>query len=63
MSDDYSEERLGAILATVDSWFEAFAKSPEFARLNNSQRRKAGAITEFFAKYSYEYLAIAPSAQ
>src|SRR5437870_5160176 len=61
MSDDYSEEQLSAILATVDAWFEAFAKSPEFARLSDSQRRKAGAITEFFAKYTYEYLAIAPN--
>ena len=61
MSDDYSDTQLSAILATVDSWFEAFAKSPEFARLSGSQRRKAGAITAFFAKYTYEYLAIAPS--
>jgi hypothetical protein len=61
MSDDYSEEQSSAILATVDAWSEAFAKSPGFARLSDSQRRKAGAITEFFAKYTYEYLAIAPS--
>src|SRR5438128_3184562 len=61
MSDEYSENQLSAVLATVDAWFEAFAKSPEFARLSDSQRRKAGAITEFFAKYTYEYLAIAPN--
>ena len=61
MSDDYSDTQLSAILATVDAWSEAFAKSPEFARLSGSQRRKAGAITAFFAKYTYEYLAIAPS--
>ena len=61
MSDEYSEEQFSAILATVDAWFEAFAKSPAFARLSDSQRRKAGAITEFFVKYTYEYLAIAPS--
>ena len=60
MSDDYSEKQLSAILATVDAWSEAFAKSAEFARLSDSQRRKAGAITEFFARYTYEYLAIAP---
>ena len=61
MSDEYSEKQLSAVLATVDAWFEAFAKSPEFARLSDSQRRKADAITEFFAKYTYEYLAIAPN--
>jgi len=61
MSDEYSENQLSAVLATVDAWFEAFAKSPEFARLSDSQRRKADAITEFFAKYTYEYLAIAPN--
>jgi hypothetical protein len=61
MSDEYSEKQLSAILAKVDAWSEAFAKSPESARLSDSQRRKAGAITEFFAKYAYEYLALAPS--
>ena len=60
MSDEYSEEQLNAILATVDAWSEAFAKSPEFARLSDSHRRKARAITEFFAKYTYEYLLLSP---
>ena len=60
MSDDYSEKQLSEILATVDAWSEAFAKSPEFARLSGSQQRKAGAITEFFAKYTYEYLLLSP---
>ena len=60
MSDEYSEKHLSAILATVDAWSEAFAKSPEFARLSDSQRREAGAITELFAKYTYEYLALSP---
>jgi hypothetical protein len=60
MSDEYSEEQLHAILATVDAWSEAFAKSPEFARLSDSHQRKAGAITEFFAKYTYEYLVLSP---
>src|SRR5438477_1763764 len=60
MSDDYSDTQLSAILATVDAWSEAFAKSPEFARLSGSQRRKAGAITAFFAKYTYEYLILSP---
>ena len=60
MSDEYSEEQSSTILATVDAWSEAFAKSPEFARLSDSQRRKAGAIAEFFAQYTYEYLALSP---
>src|SRR6266851_4360861 len=60
MSDEYSEKQLSAILATVDACSEAFAKSPEFARLNNSHQRKARAITEFFAKYTYEFLVLSP---
>ena len=60
MSDEYSEKQLSAILATVDAWSEAFAKSPAFARLSDSHQRKARAITEFFAKYTYEYLLLSP---
>ncbi len=60
MSDEYSEKQLSETLATVDEWSEAFAKSPKFARLSDSQRRKARAITEFFAKYTYEYLLLSP---
>src|SRR5947207_2223507 len=60
MSDEYSEEQLSAILATIDSWFEAFAKSPEFARLSYSDQQEASAITEFFARYTYEYLVLSP---
>jgi len=60
MSDEYSEEQLKAILATVNEWYEAFANSPGFARLSDSHRRKAGAITEFFAQYTYQYLALSP---
>jgi len=59
MSEKPSDEQLSAIHATVDAWSEAFAKSPEFARLSDSQRRKAGAIATFFAKYTCEHLAIA----
>jgi len=60
MSDEYSEKQLDAILATVGAWSDAFAQSPEFARLSDSQQRKAGAITEFFTKYTYEYLVLSP---
>jgi len=60
MSDESSEEQLSAVLATTDEWYETFAESPEFARLSDSHQRKAGAITEFFAKYTYEYLGLSP---
>jgi len=60
MSDEYSEEQSDAIIATVGGWFEAFAKSAEFARLSDSHQRKAGAITEFFARYTYEHLVLSP---
>ena len=60
MSDEFSEQQLKAILARVDEWYEAFAQSPEFARLSVSHQRKAGAITEFFARYTYEYLGVSP---
>ncbi len=60
MSDEYSEDQLRAVLATADEWYEAFAKGPAFARLNDSHQRKAGAITEFFARYAYEYLGLSP---
>ena len=61
MSDDYSEQQLKAVLATADEWYELFAHSPEFARLSDSHQRKAGAITEFFAQYAYEYLGVSPN--
>ena len=51
---------MSAVLATTDECYEAFAESPEFARLSDSHQRKAGAITEFFAKYTYEYLGLSP---
>lgn len=60
MSDEYSEEQFKAVLETIHAWFDAFAKSPEFARLRDSHQRKAGAITEFFARYAYEYLGVIP---
>ena len=60
MSDQYSEEQLRAVIAAADQWYEAFAKSPQFARLSDSCQREAGAIIEFFAHYSYEYLGLCP---
>ncbi|MBI4663696.1 MAG: SEC-C domain-containing protein [Verrucomicrobia bacterium] len=61
MSDEFSEEGLKTALATTETWYDAFAESPEFARLTDSQKRKAGAITEFFTSYTYQYLGSAPS--
>lgn len=60
MSDGYSEETFRAILATADEWYEAFAQSNHFAKLSDSQQRKAGAITKFFARSSYECLGLPP---
>ena len=47
-----------AAMATADEWFEAFARSPAFVRLTESQQRRAGAITEYFARYTYTHLGI-----
>ena len=60
VSDEYSEEQLRAVLATVNDWTEAFAKSAGFARLSASHQMKTGAITGCFAKYTYEYLGLTP---
>lgn len=60
MNDEYSEEELKAVLATTEVWCVAFCKSPEFARLRDSHQRKAGAITEFFARHTYQYLGLSP---
>ena len=57
MRDDDSEE---AILATVEKWYEAFASSPDFAQLSEDHQRKAGAITQFFAQYAFNYLEVVP---
>jgi len=61
MSNHESEDQLEEILATVDQWHEAFARSPEFAALTEAQRREAGAITEFFARYTHTHLGLAPT--
>ena len=55
--DDDTEQ---AAMATADEWFEAFAHSPAFARLTESQQRQAGAITEYFARYTYTHVGLSP---
>lgn len=60
MSDESCQQQLKAILARVDGWYEAFVQSPAFARLSVSQQREAGAITESFARYTYDYLGLSP---
>jgi uncharacterized protein YecA (UPF0149 family) len=61
VSANNTDEQLRAVLATVNDWHEAFSKSPAFARLSASHQRKSGAITEFFAKHTYEYLDLSPN--
>lgn len=53
-------ENREAALALADKWFEAFHKSPRFAGLTDSQRRKASAITGFFAQHAFDYLGLTP---
>lgn len=60
MTDDYSNKDLGNAISTTAEWCEAFSESAEFAGLNESQQRKTGAITEFLARYAYEYLGVTP---
>ncbi len=61
MSDDFSEAASKTIHATVGQWFEAFADSPAFAKLNESQQRKAGPIVNFFTEYSHTHLGLSPA--
>jgi len=60
MSDEYSEGQLKSVLRTESEWYEAFEENPGFALLSESQQDDAGAVTEFFAKYTYEYLGLEP---
>jgi hypothetical protein len=39
---------------------EVFARSPAFARLTDSQQRRAGAVTEYFARYTYTHIGLSP---
>ena len=56
-TDDDTEQ---AAMATADEWFEAFARSPAFTCLTESQQRRAGAITEYFARYTYTHVGLSP---
>ncbi len=62
MSEEYSEQQARAVRATAEAWYEVFAQSPAFARLNDSEQRKAGAIIAFFARHAYDALGVAPEA-
>ncbi|MDO8538842.1 MAG: SEC-C metal-binding domain-containing protein [Opitutaceae bacterium] len=59
MSDEDSDGEKAA-MAIADEWYEAFARSPAFARLTELQQRKAVAITEFFARYTYTHVGLSP---
>jgi len=52
---------LDAVHARVERWFDAFMASPGFARLNESQQRKAGPIVNHFTEYSFQHLGITPA--
>jgi len=60
MSDECFEEQLKCVLRIVDEWYDAFSGSPGFALLTESQKGDAGAVTDFFARYTYEYLGLQP---
>ncbi len=60
MSDEYSDEQLERVISTTAEWCEAFSKSAEFAALSAVQQRETGAITEFFAQYSYTHIGVTP---
>lgn len=56
---DY-EQQLEAILKRVDAWYDSFVQSPEFARLSVSNQENVAGITDFFARYTYEYFDLPP---
>ena len=47
-------------LETVTRWHGAFASSPQFGTLSESQQAKAGAITEWFGRHAYNQLGLLP---
>jgi hypothetical protein len=61
MSTEFTEDELTAIHDRVEGWYNAFAKSPAFAALTESQQRKAGPIANYFTEYSFRYLDLAPA--
>ena len=60
MSDEFSERELAAILARVDGWYQAFARTPEFAGLSVPHQQEAESVLELFARYNYEHLGLSP---
>src|SRR5881396_1631922 len=61
MRDEFTEEELMAIHDRVERWYDAFAKSPAFAALTESQQIKSGAIANYFTEYSSRYLGLVPA--
>ena len=55
------EDELAAIHHRVEEWYNAFAKSPAFAALTESQQRKAGPIANYFTDHCCQYLDVAPA--
>jgi len=61
MSDLFAEDESAAIHDRVEGWYNAFAKSPAFAALTESQQCKAGPIANYFTEHCYRYLDVAPA--
>ena len=61
MSDLFAEDESAAIHHRVEEWYNAFAKSPAFAALTESQQNKAGAIANYFADHCHRHLDLAPA--
>lgn len=61
MSDDCTGEESQSSHATVEPWFNAFAKSPAFAELSKAQQSDAGAIVNSFTEYSHTYVGVTPA--
>lgn len=61
MHDKFSERR-NSIHTRVEGWYDQFENAPEFTLLSETQRKKAPAIINFFAEYSYSHLGLRPEA-
>ena len=61
MSDECSEDQWESVAKTVDGWYDAFSASPGFALLTESERDSAGAVVDFFARCTWDYLGLPPA--
>ncbi len=61
MTEDYSDERLTAIIEQVRAWSHEFADSDFFEALTGDQQQNAEYIVTTFAELLYKYEAIEPA--